>query len=58
MKQANTTVVEIRNSIGRLIAKYYPDKGVIEILQKGCYTFIVIPPGTPIQFEAGEDSVK
>lgn len=52
--QKTNTAVEIRNSVGRLVAKYYPDKGVIEICQKGCYSLIIIPPGTPVQFGAEE----
>lgn len=48
MKQLN--VIELRNSKGRLIAKYYPDKGVIEIIQKGERSILTFPIGTVVQF--------
>lgn len=41
-------VQEIRNHKGKLFAKYYPEKGVIEIAVKGCYLRIVIPPCTKL----------
>ncbi len=47
MKQS--TVQEIRNHKGKLFAKYYPGKGVIEIAIKGCYLRIIIPPCTRLQ---------
>ncbi len=40
----HSTVQEIRNHRGKLFAKYYPGKGVIEIAIKGCYLRIIIPP--------------
>lgn len=46
--------MELRDANNRLIAKYYPEKGVIETLQKKCYSFIFIPPGTLIKFDPGK----
>lgn len=37
---------EIRNVVGKLVAKWYPDKGVIEIRIKSHYVRIIIPPRT------------
>lgn len=54
MKQTNTAVEEIRNVKHRLIAKHYPDKGVIEIWQKGERTIIIVPIGTPVQVCHGD----
>lgn len=51
MKQSNAT--EIRNAMGKLVAKWYPEKGVIEIVIKGCRSTIAFPPDTPIQFDPG-----
>lgn len=48
-----SNVKEIRNAKGKLIAKWYPDEGVIEIVIKGCCSKFIIPPGTPIQFDPG-----
>lgn len=48
MKRANTAT-EIRNNANRLVAKYYPAMGWIEIWQKGERTIITVPIGTPIQ---------
>lgn len=45
----HSTVQEIRNHRGKLFAKYYPGKGVIEIAIKGCYIRIIIPPCTRLQ---------
>lgn len=55
-KQASdmrTNGEEKRNAAGRLIAKWYPDKGVIEIWSKGCRSVFIVPPGTPIEFDPG-----
>lgn len=46
--------MELRDANNRLIAKYYPEKGVIETLRKKCYSFIFIPPGTLIKFDPGK----
>ena len=48
-----SNVTEIRNAKGKLIAKWYPDEGVIEIAIKGCCSKFIIPPDTPIQFDPG-----
>lgn len=48
MKQLN--VIELRNSKGRLIAKYYPDRGRIVIKHKGLYSIVIVPPGTDVKF--------
>ena len=41
--------MEIRNIVGKLVAKYYPAMGWIEIWQKGKRTVITVPIGTPVQ---------
>lgn len=56
MKESNTTV-EIRNGMDRLVAKYYPEKGVIEISQKGIRTIIIVPIGTPVQVFHGKNFI-
>ncbi len=45
----DSKVVEIRNNANKLIAKYFPGKGVIEIWQKSERTIISFPVGTPVQ---------
>ncbi|MEY8392567.1 hypothetical protein AALA98_14620 [Lachnospiraceae bacterium 45-W7] len=45
----HSTVTELRNAMGKLVAKWYPEKGVIEIVIKGCPCVIAVPPGTPIK---------
>lgn len=55
MKQADTTK-EIRNNANRLVAKYYPAMGWIEIWQKGERTIIIVPIGTPIQICHGGEA--
>lgn len=32
----HSTATELRNAMGKLVAKWYPEKGVIEIVVKGC----------------------
>lgn len=54
MKQTSTAVREIRNIMGKLTAKYYADKGVIEIKQGECIVQIIIPPGTLIRVLTGK----
>ncbi len=44
-----STTEELRNARGKLVAKWYPDEGVIEIVIKGCRYVITVPPGTPIE---------
>ena len=44
-----STTEELRNAMGKLVAKWYPEKGVIEIVVKGCRYEIAVPPGTPIK---------
>ena len=53
-----SNVTEIRNAKGKLIAKWYPDEGVIEIIIKGCRSILTVPPGTPIQFDPGTLLIK
>lgn len=45
--------VELRNASKKLVAKYYPDKGIVEIIQKSDYLRIILPPQTVIQYETG-----
>ena len=54
MRQTNTTE-EIRNNANRLVAKYYPTMGWIEILQKGERSIITVPVGSPIQICHGDE---
>lgn len=39
----HSTVTELRNAMGKLVAKWYPDEGVIEIVVKGCPYVIAVP---------------
>ncbi len=50
-KKANEQ--EMRNVTGKLIAKWYPEEGVIEIWSKKCRSAFILPPGTPIEFDPG-----
>lgn len=54
----HSTVQEIRNANGKLIAKWYPDEGVIEIVIKGCCSRFILPVGTPIRFDPGVLLIK
>ena len=54
MRQTNIAE-EIRNNANRLVAKYYPTMGWIEIWQKGERTIITVPVGTPIQICHGNE---
>lgn len=54
MRQTNQAE-EIRNNANRLVAKYYPAMGWIEIWQKGERTIITVPTGTPIQICHGDE---
>ena len=56
MKQS--VVQEIRNQKGKLVAKWYPEEGVIEIIIKGCRLQLIIPPGTQIRINRGEAPAK
>lgn len=47
-------VKEIRNIMGKLVSKWYPDEGVIEIVIKGCRSTFTVPPGTPVKFDPSE----
>ncbi len=49
----HSTVTELRNAMGKLVAKWYPDEGVIEIVIKGCRSKFILPPETLIQFDPG-----
>lgn len=53
-----TNAVEIRNIMGRLVAKWYPEEGVIEIIIKGCRLQLIIPPRTQIRINRGEAPTK
>lgn len=53
-----TNAVEIRNIMGRLVAKWYPEEGVIEIIIKGCRLQLIIPPRTQIRINRGEAPAK
>lgn len=53
--QKTNTAVEIRNNANRLVAKYYPAMGWIEIWHKGERTVIGVPVGTPIQICHGDE---
>lgn len=55
MKQTKMAATEIRNNTNRLVAKYYPAMGWIEICQKGERTIITVPVGTPIQICHGDE---
>ena len=58
MQKTNTTK-EIRNNANRLVAKYYPAMGWIEIWQKGKRTILIVPVETPIQICHGDEvSIK
>ena len=48
----HSTVTELRNAMGKLVAKWSPDEGVIEIVVKGCPYVIAVPPGTPIKCQS------
>ena len=48
----HSTVTELRNAMGKLDAKWYPDEGVIEIVVKGGPYVIAVPPGTPIKCQS------
>lgn len=56
MKQS--TVREIRNAMGKLVAKWYPNNGVIEIAIKGCYLRIIIPPRTRLQIKCSTTPIE
>lgn len=53
--QKTNVAVEIRNNANRLVAKYYPAMGWIEIWQKGKRTVIAVPIGTPVQICHGNE---
>ncbi len=55
---SKTNAVEIRNIMGRLVAKWYPEEGVIEIVIKGCRLQLIIPPGTQIRVNRDEVPAK
>lgn len=54
----HSTVTEIRNAEGRLVAKWYPEKGVIEIAVKGCYTQIGILACTQISVKCSTTPIE
>lgn len=58
MRQTNTAVMDIKNMIGKLTAKYYITKGVIEIKDGGYIVQILIPPGTKLRVLTGKVSAK
>ena len=40
---------EVRNTDGRLMAKYDRSSGKLEMMSKGCVTVVRFPPGTDIK---------
>lgn len=58
MRQTNTTAMDIKNMIGKLTAKYYMAKGVIEIKDGDYIVQILIPPGTKLRVLTGKVSAK
>ena len=54
----HSTVTELRNAMGKLVAKWYPEEGVIEIIIKGCRLQLIIPPRTQIRINRGEAPAK
>jgi len=40
---------EVRNTDGRLMAKYDKAAGKLEMQSKGCVTVVMFPPGTEIK---------
>lgn len=55
---SKTNAIDIRNIMGKLVAKWYSKEGVIEIVIKGCRLQLIIPPETPIRVNRGEVSAK
>lgn len=49
---------ELRDANGRLIYVYYPDTNVLEHLEKGCCSRIILPPGTVFEFDPGKKPAK
>ena len=45
---------ELRDANGRLVYVYYPDTNVLEHLEKGCCSRIILPPGTEFEFDPGK----
>lgn len=43
------TIIEIRNTDGRLVGKYAPDSSTLEIMIKGCLTTIRFLPDGKIE---------
>lgn len=58
MQKTNTAVMDIKNIIGKLTAKYYMAKGVIEIRNGDYIVQILIPPGTKLRVLTGKVSAK
>lgn len=58
MQKTNTAVMDIKNIIGKLTAKYYMEKGVIEIRNGDYIVQILIPPGTKLRVLTGRVSAK
>lgn len=47
---------ELRDANGRLVYVYYLDTNVLEHLEKGCRSRIILPPGTVFEFDPGKKS--
>ncbi len=58
MQKTNTAVMDIKNMIGKLTAKYYMAKGVIEIKDGDYIVQILIPPETKLRVLTGKVSAK
>lgn len=54
MQKTKTATMEIRNIVGKLAAKYYITKGMIEIRNGDCFVQIILPPGTEIMVRTGK----
>lgn len=54
----HSTIEEIRNAEGKLVAKWYPEKGVIETAAKGCYVQIIIPACTQISVKCSSAPIE
>lgn len=49
---------ELRDASGRLVCVYYPDTNILEHLEKGCRSRIILPPGTVFEFDPGRRPAK
>lgn len=51
----HSTTEELRNAMGKLVAKVYQSESLIEIeiVIKGCRSRFILPAGTPVRFDPG-----